>query len=473
MRRLFFFLLVACVFLQAATSPSLERAHKWLAQQTTQSVLKAYHEYKNIRINAIMDANKELQKEALAGIIRSGKLLHMDVTKYTQELVSLGGVIHESSKVNDKPLSVEARPSKVDDKPSINYLKSLRWQGGSIVLEFRDVIEASQVTHFVLDKKFNQKYRYIFDIDAASKSGLMLSKQHLDAVRINSDDKEKVRLVLENDEAVAINYSRKGTRLIISVDGKTTPSTKDATLMLTKESYLAEPTTKSKMKIIVIDPGHGGKDPGAVGYRKYREKIIVFDIAVGLKKELEMLGHKVYLTRKKDVFVNLRDRTAFANKKEADLFISLHANAVARKGKGYSKHSGVETYFLSQARSDRAKNVAAMENSDDMDDMNYFGKESFLHFLNAQKILASNKLAIDLQRGMLSNLRKYYKGIKDGGVREGPFWVLVGAQMPAVLVEVGFITNPTEARHLVDKTYQSRLAQGLALGVEQYLKINP
>jgi N-acetylmuramoyl-L-alanine amidase len=89
-------------------------------------------------------------------------------------------------------------------------------------------------------------------------------------------------------------------------------------------------------------------------------------------------------------------------------------------------------------------------------------------FLNNHKIVASNKLAIDLQQGVLAELRKYYKGVKDGGVREGPFWVLVGAQMPAVLIEVGFITHPIEAKRLVNKLYQKRFAKGIADGIERY-----
>ena len=99
--------------------------------------------------------------------------------------------------------------------------------------------------------------------------------------------------------------------------------------------------------------------------------------------------------------------------------------------------------------------------------------DSFLNFLNREKILASNKLAIDLQQGVLRTLRKNYSKIKDGGVRKGPFWVLVGAQMPAVLVEVGFVSNPIEAKRLITSRYQKRFAQGLAEGIERYFIKNP
>jgi N-acetylmuramoyl-L-alanine amidase len=188
-----------------------------------------------------------------------------------------------------------------------------------------------------------------------------------------------------------------------------------------------------------------------------------------LKKILRARGYKVYMTRDRDKFVKLSKRTEFANKKKADIFISIHANAVGRKNA--KKVQGVECYFLSPSRSKRAERVAAKENSADLSDMNRYGKNTFLNFLNSHKIVASNKLAIDLQRGMLGALNKKYK-VRDGGVREGPFWVLVGAQMPAVLVEVGFISHPTEAKRLVNSHYRKTMAIGLANGIERYFAKN-
>ena len=207
-----------------------------------------------------------------------------------------------------------------------------------------------------------------------------------------------------------------------------------------------------------------------MGYRRYREKIVVLDVAKELEKILKSRGYKVYMTRSGDKFVKLSNRTKFANKKGANIFVSIHANAI--DGKNAKKVHGIECYFLSPSRSERAKNVAAQENSADLSDMNIYGKDSYLNFLNHHNTVASNKLAIDLQRGMLGALGKKYSGVKDGGVREGPFWVLVGAQMPSVLVEVGFITHPTEARRLVDKNYLKTMALGLADGIERYFANN-
>jgi N-acetylmuramoyl-L-alanine amidase len=180
------------------------------------------------------------------------------------------------------------------------------------------------------------------------------------------------------------------------------------------------------------------------------------------------------MTRSDDRFIKLRKRTKYANTKGADLFVSIHANAVPKRNA--KKAYGIETYFLSnddRAGSERAKRVAAMENSKDLRDVTYYGQKDFINILNREKIKMSERLAYDLQRNVLAELRKSYKNVKDGGVREGPFWILVGAQMPAVLVEVGFITHPEEAKRLVKRSYQKRFAQGLANGINQYFIYNP
>ena len=224
--------------------------------------------------------------------------------------------------------------------------------------------------------------------------------------------------------------------------------------------------TSAKGKVIVLDAGHGGDDPGAVN-GQLKEKNIVLSIAQKAGKELQGRGYKVYYTRSKDKFINLRDRTKYANDKAADLFISIHANAAPTKAKTASMR-GIETFFLSPARSERSKNAAALENKSDVDEMNYFSKQTFLNFLNREKIIASNKLAIDVQREVLAQAKTVIPKTADGGVREAPFWVLVGALMPAVLVEVGYITHPSEGELINNSNYQDALAKGLADGVDVY-----
>ena len=224
--------------------------------------------------------------------------------------------------------------------------------------------------------------------------------------------------------------------------------------------------TSAKGKVVVLDAGHGGDDPGAIN-GSLKEKNIVLSIAQKAGKELQGRGYKVYYTRSKDKFINLRDRTKYANDKAADLFISIHANAAPSKTKAATMR-GIETFFLSPARSERSKNAAALENKSDIEEMNYFSKQTFLNFLNREKIIASNKLAIDVQREVLARAKSVSSKASDGGVREAPFWVLVGALMPAVLLEVGYITHPSEGDLINNSKYQDALAKGLADGIDVY-----
>ncbi|MCI6661400.1 N-acetylmuramoyl-L-alanine amidase [Campylobacter sp.] len=224
-------------------------------------------------------------------------------------------------------------------------------------------------------------------------------------------------------------------------------------------------------KIIVLDPGHGGDDVGALSQnKKLREKDIALSVSKKTASLLKERGYKVLLTRSNDRFIKLRSRTSFANDKGAHLFISIHANAAPNKEKA-KIINGIETYFLSPSRSERSMNAANLENKADTDEMNYFTKLSFLNFLNREKIIASNKLAIDIQAGLLKSVRASYK-VSDGGVREAPFWVLVGALMPAVLIEIGYISHPEESQKIANSKYQDHIAKGIADGVDEYFAKN-
>ncbi|MDD2950402.1 MAG: N-acetylmuramoyl-L-alanine amidase, partial [Sulfuricurvum sp.] len=292
-----------------------------------------------------------------------------------------------------------------------------------------------------------------------------------------------IRLVIEHNQAISIKATPQGSTLYIDLSlepPKITPPL--ATLPVSKPEVqeppliaalpplvTVTPRDRSK-KIIVIDPGHGGKDSGATG-NGLMEKDIVLQIGTILAEKLRSQGYTVHMTRSNDTFIELKDRTKFANDKEADLFISIHANSIP-KTSDPAAAQGLETYFLSPTRSERAMRVAASENSQDMGEMGAYGKLSFLSFLNKEKIIASNKLGIDLQKGILGNLRKQFPNVHDNGVREAPFWVLVGAQMPAVLVEVGYISNPDEAVRIANDKYQRWMVDGLVDGVSHYFANN-
>ncbi len=216
---------------------------------------------------------------------------------------------------------------------------------------------------------------------------------------------------------------------------------------------------------IVIDPGHGGKDPGAVGYSKeVLEKNVTLEVSKRLAKKLHAkLGCEVLLTREKDVFLSLEERTAIANMKRADIFISIHANAHR------NKHiCGVETYFLNLATDNEAIIVAARENATSA--KNISDLDVILNdLMNNAKINESSSLADHVQRAMVQKLAPRYK-IKDNGIKQAPFYVLLGAKMPCVLVEIAFISNPSECRRLNTVGYQEEVADAIVEGVKNYIK---
>ncbi|GAA9550801.1 N-acetylmuramoyl-L-alanine amidase [Helicobacter pylori] len=229
-------------------------------------------------------------------------------------------------------------------------------------------------------------------------------------------------------------------------------------------------TKRKKHKKIVLDAGHGGKDCGAMSANLVCEKDIVLEVVKFLHKELKKRGYSVLLTRDKDIYIDLVARTELANKKSADLFISVHANSIPKRST--SNAHGIETYFLSTARSERARKVAEQENKDNMNLMDYFSKSLLLNSLNTQRLIVSNKLAIDVQYGMLQSIRKNYPDVVDGGVKEGPFWVLAGALMPSILIEIGYNSHAIESKRIQSKPYQKILAKGIADGIDSFFSKN-
>jgi N-acetylmuramoyl-L-alanine amidase len=216
---------------------------------------------------------------------------------------------------------------------------------------------------------------------------------------------------------------------------------------------------------IVIDPGHGGKDPGCFLKGGIKEKDIVLSMAKILAKKIkEEVGCEVYLTRTTDVFLSLEQRTAIANMRKADLFISLHINAHKDK-----KIWGLETYFLNMATDERAVMVAARENA--TSEKNISDLQTILNDLMLNtKIHESSRLAHAVQGGIVSRVDAKYQMVKDLGVKQAPFYVLIGAQMPAILVETGFLTNRMERKRLLNKQYHERVAEGISTGINTYIK---
>ncbi len=460
LRTLFILVIFSISLFSLDNSEILKRANSYMKTGSKSDQFLAYNDYKNLYLRSIMSLDKKLRKDSLKGIVESGIALHIDISEYQEELSNLK-IKTIYKKQASKPLKKSGNAENIILKSS-HKLKSIYWLNkDKIVLKFDKKLQKNQINYFTLYDEKKKKYRYIFDIHASMLTkSQTLRKDGVKRIKIAQYKPNTLRFVIENSTKLNVRFKKNSNSLTIHIITKTTKTKEVGQVQL----------DLNRDKIIVIDAGHGGKDPGAVGYKKYREKIVVLKISKHLEKILTDRGYKVYMTRDRDKYVKLSSRTAFANKKKADLFISIHANAVGKKNA--HKVHGIECYFLSPSRSKRAERVAAKENSADISEMNIYGKQNFLKFLNHAKTIASHKLAIDLQRGMLGSLNKHYRGVKDGGVREGPFWVLVGAQMPAVLVEVGFLTHPAEARRLVNDKYRKRLALGIANGIDRYFRNN-
>ena len=220
--------------------------------------------------------------------------------------------------------------------------------------------------------------------------------------------------------------------------------------------------------LVVIDAGHGGHDSGAYSGGK-KEKDLVLQITKKLYKELKSRGYKVYFTRSTDEFLKLGQRTRIADHKDAKVFISIHANAIANKAR-FNQVEGVETYFLQKTRDERSQRIASRENASVLQGTDALSRSVIVDsVLAGPKVIHSHKLAIDVQNGMMKNLKSKYPDVKNGGAKPGPFYILVGASRPSILIEVGYLTNPKERQRLFTSDYQSRIAKGIAEGVGRYL----
>jgi N-acetylmuramoyl-L-alanine amidase len=279
----------------------------------------------------------------------------------------------------------------------------------------------------------------------------------LKTVRAGQFSKDTVRVVLDLDKMT--NYKvltmEDPIRIVIDIYG--------------------QKQAASIKKRIVLDPGHGGHDPGAVGPRNLYEKDVVLDVALKLKKILAQNQNlEVFLTRESDVFVPLEQRTAVANSKSADLFISIHANASPRRDA-----KGIETYLLNWTNDEEALKVAARENSISLKKMKKMNEGRDVLDIMLSDLRRDNKrdeslkLANIVQQNMVSRLNKNYSHIVDHGVKQALFYVLFGAQMPSVLVEVSFISNPREEKLLAKDSYRVELAQSIASGINKYMSALP
>ena len=385
---------------------------------------------------------------------------------------------------------------------SISILNKVEVKKGELRLQFNQAYNKSLIKVFTL----HNPTRKVFDIKnarmASKKVGRNAKSSHCRSIRISQYKRDIIRVVLEVDKPYAcapykpmLSYksyhiplpkykSRKKSSYAkkkpvnpkpVKAKAKTKRVKKVQKTPILKTVKKEQPyimpvaaSTHGRGGRIVIDAGHGGHDPGAIGGGK-KEKDLVLQIAKRLEKQLKKRGYTVYMTRKRDRFLKLPQRTRIADKKNATVFISLHANSVPKRKR--NKIHGVETFFLQNTRDARSQRIAARENKSVLKGAgSKLSKKVIIDsVLNGPKIVQSNKLAIDVQRRMMTNLHSRYRDVKDGGVRHAPFWVLVGASRPSILVEVGYISHPRERKRLFTSSYQELIAKGIAEGVNNYL----
>ena len=331
----------------------------------------------------------------------------------------------------------------------------------------RVVIDLSSPAEFSTNR-LSDPDRVYFDLKNSRlkkeiQTALPVGDGLLKAVRAGQFDAQTVMVVLDLEKIKDFHsfILDDPTRLVIDVNGA---------------EIAKKPETPVVRRRVVIDPGHGGHDPGAVGPSGLYEKNVVLDIALKLKKILLADPfNEVFLTRETDRFISLEERTAIANRKNADFFVSIHANANPVR-----RVKGIETYLLNWTNDDEAMRVAARENKISLKKMREMHRQMdtlgmILNDLSRDsKRNDSIKLANYIQQSMVTTLNNEssYKSI-DLGVKQALFYVLFGARMPSVLVEVSFISNPQEEHLLSDESYRMQIAKAIAKGLNTYTDSAP
>ena len=386
-------------------------------------------------------------------------------------------------------------------------LKKIDYKVGSD--SFRVVVYTSEAVTFSQGRLSKPERVYInFKetqlADSVAKE-IKIGSRFLKGLRLSQLDKENTRLVVDLNESnnLKIGVWSEGHKLFVELSNKKTPDVKVASkskIPFTKKiaSKPKIPSTKAvnfdkkvkhnkeprkvavkvskkrsfpvvnkKLPLIVIDAGHGGNDLGAKGYRGIQEKNVNLAIALRLKDILtSRYKYRVILTRGDDTFIPLPGRGKIANDNNADVFVSVHANAAPRR----AAH-GIETYYLGQGHSEEAKATAARENGKLVRSVKDDETQEILaSMISTTKINKSSRLAGNIQNQLYQSMRKKYSGVKNLGVKEGPFFVLHDTNMASVLVEVGFVTNLREESRLKQSSYLDRLASSIAKGVSKFVQ---
>ncbi|BCS88686.1 N-acetylmuramoyl-L-alanine amidase [Pseudodesulfovibrio sediminis] len=403
---------------------------------------------------------------------------------------SLNDVAAAATQKSTKPTtSKKTTSTRAKDPSGVAHLDNVRFTSSDeytrVVLELDDKVKFRYQV-LAPNKKVNRPHRLYLDLQNARlghdvTKATNVSDGILRSIRTGQYSTDTTRVVLDflAMQEYKVFPLENPYRIVIDVyapdasaPSNTVVASAPATRQTTANSSYRPPNGSKKMagdlleqlgltvKTIMLDAGHGGKDPGAVA-NGLREKDINLRFVKILGKKLQAKGFNVVYTRTTDVFIPLDKRTSMANARKADLFLSVHCNANRNK-----KVNGLETYSLNLAKTDAAVRIAARENAVDpraISDLQFILTDLMVN----SKIKESRDLAKDVQLQTLTRVRKKWK-LTSKGTREAPFYVLMGARMPSVLVELGYITNRTESSRLKSNKYLDYLASGIVEGVLAY-----
>jgi len=339
-----------------------------------------------------------------------------------------------------------------------NSLVDTKIVGGTLQLTFSENIKANDIRYFVISKSGFTKY--VYDIKNAY---LPQGKTHrysyfdIQAFRIGQYRPNILRVVIESTNIIKKKYTISHRLLKIPI------LSKKSSHKYIKRTF-SEKYRKKRKKIIgngfkvVIDAGHGGRDNGA-SCCSLHEKQFTLSMAYNLKKRLEKKGYTVYMTRHNDTYISLIERTKYANKKEADIFVSIHINAAPKRK--VDKLSGIEIFYLS------LDNVHFKGKTIVYKGKTVYYKDSFALMTDKKKISLSRRLGQKVQRGMNKSIKKGYRSLVSK-LKRSDFWVLTGTKMPTILVETGYITNKRDRKRLTSRYYKNLVVKGIVDGIDSY-----
>ncbi len=372
-------------------------------------------------------------------------------------------------RINDISKTIASSSNKTSQTNQIKEIKS--WSYPEYT---RIVIEADNEISFT-KKRIAQPDRLYLDMPNArlkeelKKQPISVGDGILKQIRVSQRTAKDARVVLDLGSIDDYRFYplTEPNRLVIDVYGAKYREENEA-----KEKTIKDKEAKGMplsqqlnltVKTIVLDPGHGGKDPGAIGKNGLMEKDVTLDIAKRLKKILtEKENKKVYLTREDDTYIRLEQRPTIASGKKADLFISIHVNSNTKRSS-----RGIETYILNLSSDKWAQKTAARENM--ASEKSISDLEKILFDLADNNKEVSMSLALSVQNSVVNALKKDYSRIEDLGVKQAPFYVLIGTKVPSILAEVSFISNPDEEKRLRTSEYRQKIAEGLYEGIKKYI----